>query len=82
MEYMQDAMKQNMEATETLMRCRTFGDFVQAQSEYMRHSLDTMLERSARISDISARIFAEATQPMAQLVGRERDDREPRSTRH
>ncbi len=80
-EYLQDTTRQNMEATESMMRCRTLGELVQAQSQFMRQSLDTMLQKSARISDISARMLSETAQPMAQLAGREREEREPRNAR-
>jgi hypothetical protein len=81
MEYLQDATRQNMEATELMLRCRTLGELMQAQSQYMRQSLDTMLQKSARISDISARILSETTQPIAQFAGREREEREQRGAR-
>ena len=77
-EYLQDTARQNMEATEAMLRCRTLGELMQAQSLYMRQSLDCMLEKSARISDISARLFAETTQPMAQSTGRDREERNAR----
>lgn len=75
-EFAQDTMKQSIEATETLLRCRTFGDIMQVQSEYMRNSLDTVLDQSARMSDISARIIAETTAPMARFAGRDREETE------
>ncbi|MBV8650761.1 MAG: phasin family protein [Alphaproteobacteria bacterium] len=81
MDYLQDTTRHNMEATESMLRCRTFGELMQAQSQYMRQSLDTMMQKSARISDISARMLSETAQPMAQLAGREREEREPRNAR-
>jgi phasin family protein len=68
-ELTQDAMKQSMEATESLLRCRNLGDVMNAQSTYMRCSLDTLLDKSAQFSDISVRVFAETTQPVAARMG-------------
>jgi hypothetical protein len=68
-ELTQDAMKQGIEATESLLRCRNLGDVMNAQSTYMRSSLDTLLDKSAQFSDISVRIIAETTQPAAARMG-------------
>ena len=71
-ELTQDTMKHGIETAELLMRCRNIGDVMHAHSEYMRNSFDTFLDRGVQISDISTRILAMATQPIAARMGMER----------
>ena len=52
----QDALRQNVETAQNLMRCRTFGEVVEVQSDWMRRSLDNFLGRSARLSELSAQL--------------------------
>jgi hypothetical protein len=68
-ELAQDAVKESVEATESFWRCRNLGDILQAQSAYLRHSLDLFLDKSTQISDLSARMIAEATQNLAARGG-------------
>jgi hypothetical protein len=52
----QDALRQNVETAQHLMRCRTFGEVVEVQSDWMRRSLDNFLGRGARLSELSAQL--------------------------
>ena len=56
----QDALRQNVETAQNLMRCRTFGEVIEVQSDWMRRSLDNFLGRSARLSELSAQLAIDA----------------------
>ncbi len=70
-ELTQETMRQGIEATESMLHCRSIGDVMHIQTEYMRNSFDSFLDKGAKMSDISMRIFAEATLPLAEQLGRE-----------
>ena len=81
-ELAQDTVKQGMQATEQMLRCRTLGDVMQTQSELMRDGLDSFIEKSLRLSDISARVLAEVAGPLSELHQRNESERAaPRTTR-
>ena len=69
----QDALRQNVETAQNLMRCRTVSDVVEVQTEWLRRSLDNFFERGSRLSELSAELAADAVsrfgQPM-QAMGR------------
>ena len=74
-EFAQDAMRQSFEATQRLMSCRNLGDVMRAQNEILRVGLDSFLDKSARLSDISARLIADTARSMStaqEAVGRRR----------
>jgi hypothetical protein len=68
-ELTQDTMKRAMQATEALLRCRNFGDAMQTQSDYLRSNLDAFIEKGTQLSDISNRLVAMATLPLAATMG-------------
>jgi hypothetical protein len=70
-ELAQDAMRQNVEAAQNLMRCRTVGELMAVQSDWMRRSLDNLLVRGARLSELSAELALDAmTRFGGERVGR------------
>jgi hypothetical protein len=70
-ELAQDAMRQNVEAAQNLMRCRTFGELMEVQSDWMRRSLDNFLVRGARLSELSAQLTLDAmTRFGGERIGR------------
>ena len=70
-ELAQDAMRQNVEAAQNLMRCRTFGELMEVQSDWMRRSLDNFLVRGARLSELSAQLALDAmTRFGGERIGR------------
>jgi hypothetical protein len=56
----QDALRQNVETAQHLMRCRTFGEGLEVQSDWMRRRLDNFLGRGARLSELSAQLAIDA----------------------
>jgi hypothetical protein len=70
-ELAQDAMRQNVEAAQNLMRCRTFGELMEVQGDWMRRSLDNFLVRGARLSELSAQLALDAmTRFGGERIGR------------
>jgi hypothetical protein len=59
-ELAQEAMRQNVETAQSFMRCRTLGELVEVQSDWMRRSLDNFLSRGARLSELSAGLAVDA----------------------
>jgi hypothetical protein len=58
-ELTQETMRQNVEMAQSLIRCRTMGDLLEVQSEWMRRSLDNVMNRGARLSELSAELTLE-----------------------
>jgi hypothetical protein len=59
-ELAQDALRQNVETAQNLMRCRTLGELIEVQTDWMRRSLDNFVGRGTRISELSARLALDA----------------------
>lgn len=59
-ELAQDALRQNVETAQNLMRCRTLGELMEVQSHWMRRSLDNFFGRGARLSEISTQLCFDA----------------------
>jgi hypothetical protein len=65
-ELAQDALRQNVETAQDLMRCRSFPDLLAVQSEWVRRSFENFIGRGARLSELSTRIAVEAMSRLAQ----------------
>jgi hypothetical protein len=66
-ELAQDALRQNVETAQDLMRCRTLTDILAVQSEWMRRSLENIVGRGARLSALSTEIAVEAMSRFSQV---------------
>jgi hypothetical protein len=55
-ELAQDALRQNIETAQHLIRCRTMGDLLEVQNEWVRRSLDNIMNRGTRLSELSAEL--------------------------
>lgn len=63
-DYAQVAMRQSVEATQSLLTCRTFAEAVEVQHEFFRQSFETFLDRTARISEVSTEAALRAMRMM------------------
>lgn len=70
--YGQGAFQRNMDGVNEMMRARTFEDFVSAQNERLRAEMELLLDSSARVSEITARIATDARQGLNEGTGRGR----------
>ena len=70
-EMAQDMLRDGVAATQTLLRCRTLGDVIGMQSALLRGRLESFIDRSARLAEISTRLFVGVTQAAGE-VGAER----------
>jgi hypothetical protein len=58
--FAQEAMQRNVDGVNTMMRSRSVQDFYSAQSDLMKDELQLWLHRSVRISEVSAKVAADA----------------------
>jgi hypothetical protein len=70
----QEQTRRNLDGLNNLLRSRSPRDLVAAQSDLTRQSLEDLLNRSARIADISVKMAGEAVQRLtsqAEETGRD-----------
>jgi hypothetical protein len=59
-DYADETMRRGIEATHAFLRCRTIGDLVEVQSDFVRDTVGGFLTRAAQLSELSTRIASEA----------------------
>jgi hypothetical protein len=59
-----------MERMNELWRCRTPQDVAAVQSDFMRESVESAMESSQRIADMSLKVTNDTTRSMAQNMNR------------
>lgn len=58
--FAQEAMARNAEGVNAMMRCRSVQDLYAAQSDMMRDEMEMLLNRSAKVSELSAQVANDA----------------------
>lgn len=66
MQFSQNSLRMQIKAANELMTCRSVEDMVQVQRDLMRESVDTLLNESARLLEISSNVATEALSPLNQ----------------
>ena len=56
--YARHVMERTAEATQALLKCRTFNDMLGVQAELMRGHLQAFLDQSTKLAEISNRMAA------------------------
>ncbi|HYD31276.1 MAG TPA: phasin family protein [Azospirillaceae bacterium] len=71
MNYTQEAMQKNVNGLNNMMRSRSVHDFMAAQSDLMRDEMETLLQSSVKISEMSARVANDAATRINHMRGSE-----------
>lgn len=67
--YTQQSLQMGMKAANEMMTCRTVEDMLDVQRNFVRQSVDSFLQESVRLMEISAGTTGQATAPMMQRFG-------------
>jgi hypothetical protein len=62
--YAEEVMRHTSEATQALLRARTFSEMLEVQAKLLRDNMQSFLDQSAKIAEIASRI---ATRPLDAL---------------
>lgn len=64
MQYTQQSMQASMRAANEMMTCRSVEDMLSVQQNFMRQSVDTFLQESARLLELSNSVASDAVTPL------------------
>jgi hypothetical protein len=68
-DYAQQIMERTTEATQALLKCRTFDDMLGVQAELMRGHLQAFLDQSTRLAEITNRMAARSLDAIREAGG-------------
>jgi hypothetical protein len=74
-DYAQQMMQRTSEASESLLKCRSFNDMLAIQAELMRGHLQAFLDQSTKLAEITNRMAAHSIDAIGEVSGRERADK-------
>jgi hypothetical protein len=74
-DYAQRMMHRTSEATESLLKCRSFNDMLAIQAELMRGHLQAFLDQSTKLAEITNRMAAHSIDAIGEVSGKERADK-------
>jgi len=77
-DYAQQVMHRTTEATESLLKCRSFNDMLAVQAELMRGHLQAFLDQSTKLAEISNRMAARSIDAIGEAAGKESTGKNPR----
>lgn len=66
MNYTQQSLQLSLKTANDLMTCRTVEDMLDVHRNFMRQSVDTFLQESARLLEMSSGVTSEVTAPIQQ----------------
>jgi phasin family protein len=66
----QERAQRNLEGLAALTRCRSLQDFLAAQSEFARTSLEQTVESTRRLAEVSTRVASEASRTLSTQADR------------
>lgn len=69
MQYTQQSLQMGMRVANDLMTCRTVEDMLDVQRNFMRQSVDTFLQESARLLEMSSNVATDAVNPLNDRFG-------------
>lgn len=64
MQYTQQSMQMGLKAANQMMTCRSIEDMLNVQRNWMRESVDTFLQESARLLEMSSSVATDAVNPL------------------
>jgi len=68
MQYTQESLRMSLQAANQMMTCRTAEDWMQLQRNYLKDSVDTFLQESARLLQMSTHVTSDAVSPIADRI--------------
>lgn len=77
-DYAQQMMHRTSEATESLLKCRSFNDMLAVQAELMRGHLQVFLDQSTKLAEITNRMAAHSIDAIGEVPGKEGADKNRR----
>ena len=77
-DYANQVMHRTTEATESLLKCRSFNDMLAVQAELMRGHLQAFLDQSTKLAEISNRMAARSIDAIGEATGKESTGKNPR----
>jgi hypothetical protein len=77
-DYAQQVMQRTTEATEALLKCRTFNDMLGVQAELMRGHLHAFLDQSTKLAEITNRMAARSIEAISEPGGEAGTDKNRR----
>ena len=75
MDYAQQVMDRTTEATESLLKCRSFNDMLGVQAELMRGHLQAFLDQSTKLAEITNRMAVRSMDAIRDAAGTEGADK-------
>jgi len=73
--YAQQVMDRTTEATESLLKCRSFNDMLGVQAELMRGHLQAFLDQSTKLAEITNRMAARSIGAIGEAAASEKADK-------
>lgn len=64
MQYTQQSLRLSLKTANDMMTCRSVENMLEIQRDYMRESVDTFLEESAKILEMGSTVATEAVEPI------------------
>jgi hypothetical protein len=74
-DYARHVMERTAEATQALLKCRTFNDMLGVQAELMRGHLQAFLDQSTKLAEISNRMAARSLEEIRNAGGEASTDK-------
>jgi len=74
-DYARHVMERTAEATQALLKCRTFNDMLGVQAELMRGHLQAFLDQSTKLAEISNRMAVRSLEEIKHAGGETSSDR-------
>jgi len=68
MQYTQNSLRMGLQAANRMMGCRTIEDLVELQRDFLKDSVDTLLQESARLLEMSSHVANDAVSPIAERL--------------
>ena len=74
-DYAQQVMDRTAEATESLLKCRSFNDMLGVQAELMRGHLQAFLDQSTKLAEITNRMAARSIDVIGEAAAQQGADK-------
>ncbi|MGE5547772.1 MAG: phasin family protein [Solirubrobacterales bacterium] len=69
MQYTQRSLRMSMRTANDMMACRSVEDMMQLQRDFVRDSVDTFLQESAKVLELTSSVASEAVHPLQERAG-------------
>lgn len=64
MQFTQQSLRNSLKAANDLMTCRSIEDMMEIQRDYLRESMDSLLQESARMLEMGSEVASSAIEPI------------------